>query len=60
MSTTETKAPKKPSLAKSVIEWKDPDFHPKLAKWGEFSEYFVADVAIDPKTGEGTIKLRKP
>lgn len=37
-----------------------PDLNPRLRKWGEFQEYFTADVEIDPMTGEGTIKLRKP
>jgi len=52
--------PSKPRLVKQVIFWKNPDINPRLRKWGEFQEYFTADVSIDPKTGEGTIKLRKP
>lgn len=46
--------------AVATIKWKDPDFPPRLAQWGRHSEYFTAKVFIDPKTGEGTIKLIKP
>lgn len=45
---------------KDVIKWKNPDIHNKLARWGEFREFFVADIEIDPKTGSGTIQFRKP
>lgn len=50
----------RPKPAKGTIAWKDPDFSPRLSKWGEVGEYFTADVWVDPRTGEGTIKLRKP
>ena len=49
-----------PKPAEDVITWKNPDFNSRLRKWGECQEYFTADVAIDPKTGKGTIQLRKP
>lgn len=57
MKKTETSKPKK---VRQVIHWKNPDIHVSLRRWGEFQGYFEADTIIDPKTGEGTIKLRKP
>jgi len=49
---------RKTKLIKETISWKNPDCSRELAEWGEYGEYFVADVEIDPITGEGTIKLR--
>jgi predicted metal-dependent hydrolase len=51
------KATLKPRTVRQVIKWKNPDIHPRLRKWGEFQEYFTAEIIIDPRTGEGTIKL---
>jgi hypothetical protein len=50
---------KKSKLVKETISWKNPDFSQELIKWGKHGEYFVAGVEINPKTGEGTIKLRR-
>mgnify|MGYP003453976995 CR=1 FL=1 len=52
--------PNKPRTVRQLISWKNPDINPRLRKWGECAEYFSAVAFIDPKTGEGTIKLIEP
>ncbi len=64
MNEQQTNKPiKKPTLAKFTIKWKDPDMISlcrPMVKWGEFGEYFEAEVVVDHKTGKGTIKFFKP
>ena len=51
---------KTPKPVRCEIVWKDTDCDDRLRKWGEFGEYFTAQIEVNPRTGKGTIKLIKP
>ena len=57
MSTATKQKPA--AVVKTRIEWKNPDAPRKLSKWGEFGEYFKAEIEVNPTTGKGTIKFIK-
>ena len=49
----------KPKTLKATIRWKNPDMPKGFSKWGEFGEYYDAEIEVNQRTGKGTIKILK-